>query len=215
MCRFVWSVVSLSRVSFAERRAFGEERARLCARCSWVSASMLLGVRRGAPLEVHPFEKVGLLRRSGSVKCPLSCAHPTGARRSHDRFFATFHSFIPLLLLSGKLQNGRKIHPEALWHRTAGFLFQKAAPPKKINNDGRIGCPGAGQKTNGLAQSALSEESECPFSCGRKTGLCSSFFPSQPQRVDRSRANVSRLGGTAPFGVVSIGRDKAKSRWVQ
>ena len=54
------------------------------------------------------------------------------ARRSHDRFFATFHSFIPLLLLSGKLQNGRKIHPEALWHRTSGFLFQKADPQNQI-----------------------------------------------------------------------------------
>ena len=76
----VWSVVSLSRVSFAERIPFGVERERLCALCSWVSASMLLGVRRGAPLEVHQFEKVGHLRRSGSVKCPLSCAPPTGAR---------------------------------------------------------------------------------------------------------------------------------------
>ena len=48
VCRLVWSVVSLSRVSFAESRAFGEERARLRARCSWVSVSMLLGVRRGS-----------------------------------------------------------------------------------------------------------------------------------------------------------------------
>ena len=40
---------------------------------------------------------------------------------------------------------------------------------------------GAGQETNGVAQSALSKESEYPFSCGRKTGLCSSFFPYKPQ----------------------------------
>ena len=52
-----------------------------------------------------------------------------------------------------------------------------------------------------------------PLFCGRKTGLCSSFFPSQPQRVGRSRANVSRLGGAASLGAVPIGRDKAKSRW--
>ena len=135
------------------------------------------------------------------------------ARRSHDRFFATFHSFIPLLLLSGKLQNGRKIHPEALWHRTSGFLFQKADPQNQIMMVGFAAR--VGQEMNGLAQSALSKESECPFSCGRKTGLCSSFFPYKPQGACRSCANVSRLGGTAPFGVVSIGRDKAKSRWVQ
>lgn len=60
VCRFVWSVVSLSRVSFAERRVFGVERARLCA--------LFLGVGEYAPgcaewsppLEVHQFEKVGI-----------------------------------------------------------------------------------------------------------------------------------------------------------
>ena len=156
---------------------------------------MLLGVRRGAPLEVHPFEKVGLLRRSGSVKCPLSCAHPTGARRSHDRFFATFHSFIPLLLLSGKLQNGRKIHPENQI-MMVGFAAQ-----------------GAGQETNGLAQSALVQRRRVPLSCGRKIGISSSFFPYKPQGACLSRANVSRLGVTAPLEAIPIGRDKAKSRW--
>ena len=115
-------------------------------------------------------------------------------------------------MLSGKLQNGRKIHLEALLNRTSGFLFQKASPQKSINDD-RIRRMGAGQETNGLAQSALSKESECPFSCGRKTGLCSSFFPYQPQGTDRRGANVSRLGGTAPLEAIPIGRDKAKSRW--
>ena len=37
--------------------------------------------------------------------------------------------------------------------------------------------------------------------------------PYKAQGACRSRANVSRLGGTASFGAVSIGRDKAKSRW--
>ena len=54
------------------------------------------------------------------------------ARRLHNKFFVMSHPFIPLLLLSGKLQNGRKIHPEALWHRTSGFLFQKADPQNQI-----------------------------------------------------------------------------------
>ena len=66
------------------------------------------------------------------------------------------------LLLSGKLQNGRKIQPEALYNRTSGFLFQKASPAKS-NNDGRIRRIGAGQEPNGLARSALSKEGECPL----------------------------------------------------
>ena len=72
---------------------------------------------------------------------------------------------------------------------------------------------GAGQETNGVAQSALSKESEYPFSCGRKIGLCSSFFPYQPQGTDRRGANVSRLGGRASLEAIPIGGDKAKSRW--
>ena len=115
-------------------------------------------------------------------------------------------------MLSGKLQNGRKIHLEALLNRTSGFLFQKTSPQKSINDD-RIRRMGAGQETNGVAQSALSKESEYPFSCGRKIGLCSSFFPYQPQGACRRGVNVSRLGGTASLEPVPIGRDKAKSRW--
>ena len=44
------------------------------------------------------------------------------------------------------------------------------------------------------------------LSCGRKIGLCSSFFPYQPQGAFRSRANVSRLGGTASLEAIPIGR---------
>lgn len=131
VCRLVWSVVSLSRVSFAERRAFSEERARLRA--------LFLGIGEYAPgcAERYPFGGTPIregwassAQRQREISTIVRTPYRR-ARRSHDRFFATFHSFIPLLLLSGKLQNGRKIHPEALWHRTAGFLFQKAAPPKK------------------------------------------------------------------------------------
>ena len=59
----------------------------------------------------------------------------------------------------------------------------------------------------------LPKESECPFYCARKTGLCSSFFPYKPQGACRSSANVSRLGGRASLEAIPIGRDKAKSRW--
>ena len=67
---------------------------------------------------------------------------------------------------------------------------------------------GAGQESNGVVQ-----RRRVPLSCGRKIGISSSFFPYQPQGTGRRGANVSRLGGTASFGAVSIGRDKAKSRW--
>ena len=77
----------------------------------------------------------------------------------------------------------------------------------------RIHRPRAGQESNGLVQSALAKESECPFPCGRKIGLCSSFFLYKPQGACRSRANVSRLGGRASLEAIPIGRDKAKSRW--
>ena len=64
---------------------------------------------------------------------------------------------------------------------------------------------GAGQETNGVAQSALSKEGECPFLVEEKIGLCSSFFPYQPQGTGRRGANVSRWGGTASLGPVPIG----------
>ena len=72
---------------------------------------------------------------------------------------------------------------------------------------------GAGQETNGLAQSALVQRRRVSLSCGRKTSLCSSFFPYKPQGTGCRGANVSRLGGTASLEPVPIGRDKAKSRW--
>ena len=99
------------------------------------------------------------------------------------------------ILLSGKLQNGRKIHPENQI-MMVGFAAQ-----------------GAGQETNGLAQSALVQRRRVPLSCGRKIGISSSFFPYKPQGACLSRANVSRLGVTAPLEAIPIGRDKAKSRW--
>ena len=43
-----------------------------------------------------------------------------------------------------------------------------------------------------------------PLSCGRKIGLCSSFFPYQPQGTGRRGANVSRLGGIASLEPVPI-----------
>ena len=83
------------------------------------------------------------------------------------------------------------------------FFFKKQAP-RKSNHDGRIRRPGAGQETNGLAQSALSKKASAPF-LWKKIGLCSSFFPYQPQGACCRGANVSRWGGTASLEAIRIG----------
>ena len=132
VCRLVWSVVSLSRVSFAECRAFDVERARLCARCSWVSASMLLGVRRGTPLEVHQFEKVGHLRRSGSVKCPLSCAPPTDSRgvRTINSLRRSTHLF-RYYCCPENFKTAEKYTPKPFSIGLRAFFFKKQTPKIK------------------------------------------------------------------------------------
>ena len=79
-------------------------------------------------------------------KCALRCL-----RRYHYE-----------LLLSGKLQNGRKIHPKSFRIGLRAFFFKKQAPESQIMMFG-FAARGAGQETNGVAQSALSKEGECPF----------------------------------------------------
>ena len=99
-------------------------------------------------------------------------------------------------------------------------FFSKKSKPRKSNNDGRIRRSGAGQETNGSCPKCVVQRRRVPLSCGRKTGLCSSFFPYNPNPNNPKgpcccRTNVSRLGGTASLEPVPVGRDKAKSRWVQ
>ena len=77
---------------------------------------------------------------------------------------------------------------------------------------------GAGQETNGLAQSALSKEGACPLLVEEKQAFAPPSFPTnpnpyKPQGACLSRANVSRLEGRASLEPVPIGRDQAKSRW--
>ena len=93
------------------------------------------------------------------------------------------------------------------------FFFKKQAPPE--NQIMMVGFAARGQdkKRMALPKARSSKEGECPFSCGRKIGISSSFFPYKPQGACLSRANVSRLGGRASLGHVPIGRDQAKSRW--
>ena len=67
------------------------------------------------------------------------------------------------LLLSGKLQNGRKIHPEALQHRTSGFLFQKSKPPE--NQIMMVGFAAQGQDKSrmGLPEARCPKKASAPF----------------------------------------------------
>lgn len=103
-----------------------------CARCSWGSASMLLGVRRGTPLEVHQFEKVGHLRRSGSVKYPPSCAHPTGARgvRTIDSLRRSTHLF-RYYCCPENFKTAEKYTPKPFGIGLRAFFFKKQPPQKK------------------------------------------------------------------------------------
>ena len=91
------------------------------------------------------------------------------------------------------------------------FFFRKKAP-RKTNNDGRIRRIGAGQETNGVAQSALSKEGECPFLVEEKRPLL--LLLSVPTPRDGSPwCKCLQMGRDSVFGACSNSRDKAKSRW--
>ena len=100
-------------------------------------------------------------------------------------------------------KTAEKSNPKPFSIGLRAFFFKKASP-RKSNHDGWIRRIGAGQETNGIAQSALSKKASAPFLC-KKIGISSSFFPYQPQGAFRSRANVSRLGGTASLEAIPIG----------
>ena len=73
---------------------------------------------------------------------------------------------------------------------------------------------GAGQETNGVAQSALVQRKRVPLSLWKKNRPLFLLLSVQtPRGACCSRANVSRLGGRASLEAIPIGRDKAKSRW--
>ena len=99
-------------------------------------------------------------------------------------------------------KTAEKSNPKPFIIGLRAFFFKKSKPPRKSNNDGRIRRPGAGQETNGLAQSALSKEGECPFLVEEKQAFAPPSFPTNPnpnnpQGACCCRTNVSRLGGRA------------------
>ena len=65
-------------------------------------------------------------------------------------------------MLSGKLQNGRKIPPEALLNRTSGFLFQKESPKKRTMMVG-FAARGQEKKRMGLPKARCPKKASAPF----------------------------------------------------
>ena len=72
----------------------------------------------------------------------------------------------------------------------------------------------------GLPKARCPKKASAPFLVEEKQAFAPPSFPTnpnpnKPQGACCCRTNVSRLGGTASLGPVPIGRDQAKSRWVQ
>ena len=66
------------------------------------------------------------------------------------------------LLLSCKLQNGRKIQPEALGNRTSGFLFQKESLQNQIMMVGFAAC-GQDKSRMDLPKARCPKKASAPF----------------------------------------------------
>ena len=100
-----------------------------------------------------------------------------------------------------------------LLNRTSGFLFQKASPPKSINDD-RIRRPGGRTRNEWGCPKRVVQRKRVPLSLWKKNRPLLLLLSVQtPRGACRSRANVSRLGRRASLEAIPIGRDKAKSRW--
>ena len=78
---------------------------------------------------------------------------------------------------------------------------------------------GAGHETNGLAQSALSKEGACPLLVEEKQAFAPPSFPTNSNPYKPQGGAVVQMSpdgeGQRLSGPVPIGRDQAKSRWVQ
>ena len=125
----------------------------------------------------------------------------------------------PIYCCPVNFKTAEKSNPKPFSIRLRAFFFKKQAPESQIMMVG-FAARGAGQETNGVAQSALVQRRRVPFFVEEKQAFAPPSFPAtpnpyHPQGACLSRANVSRLGGTASLEPVPIGRDQAKSRWVQ
>ena len=148
--RLAWRGRGCARVVLGDRRV-----------CSWVCGE--------APFGIHQFEKVGHLRRSGSVKCPPSCAHPTGARGvcTIDSLRRSTHLF-RYYCCPENFKTAEKYTPKPFRRGLRAFFFKKQPPPKKINNDGRIGRPGAGQKNEWACPKRVVQRKRIPLFLWKK-----------------------------------------------
>ena len=105
-------------------------------------------------------------------------------------------------LLSGKLQNGRKIHLEALLNRTSGFLFQKASP--KNLSIMMIGFAAWGQdkKRKGVPKARCPKKASALSLWKKNRPLLLLLSVQTPRGACCCRANISRLGGRASLEAV-------------
>lgn len=98
-------------------------------------ARFVLGCRRVRSWvcgEVPQFEKVGHLRRSGSVKYPPSCAHPTGSRgvRTIDSLRRSTHLF-RYYCCPENFKTAEKYTPKPFGIGLPTFFFKKQTPQIK------------------------------------------------------------------------------------
>ena len=124
---------------------------------------------------------------------------------------ASFGCKFPIYCCPVNFKTAEKSNPKPFSIGLRAFFFKDQAPESQIM---MVGFAAGGRtRAEWTCPKCLIQRRRVPLSCGRKIGLCSSFFPYQPQGACCCRANVSRLGGTASLGPVPIGRDQAKSRW--
>ena len=116
----------------------------------------------------------------------------------------------PIYCCPVNFKTAEKSNPKPFSIGLRAFFFKDQAPESQIM---MVGFAAGGRtRAEWACPKRVVQRRRVSLSCGRKTSLCSSYFPYQPQGAGR-RANVSRLGGTASLGPVPIGRDQAKSRW--
>ena len=122
----------------------------------------------------------------------------------------SFGCKFPIYCCPVNFKTAEKSNPKPFSIGLRAFFFKDQAPESQIM---MVGFAAGGRtRAEWACPKRVVQRRRVSLSCGRKTSLCSSYFPYQPQGAGR-RANVSRLGGTASLGPVPIGRDQAKSRW--
>ena len=103
-------------------------------------------------------------------------------------------------MLSGKLQNGRKIHPEALLNRTSGFLSEKESPPKKNEQLWSDSPPGSRTRNEwGSPKARCPKKASAPFLWKKNRPLLLLLSVPTPRGVSQS-CKCLPIGKDSVFG---------------